>query len=187
MVEQLISNLLSALVGGFIAGYFSLRAVQKSIDREKEKMHEDDRKMEFGLLQAIHDEIDIVWESYATSTAPQLESLGDGKPFLFTYPIGQDYFPVYKGNTAVISRIKDNDLRRQIVSVYTQASGLIDSFRMNNELVRRFETDKANAAVHFQGCVVYAKSLKAAHLRLKGDVTKLLRELNKKGVISEKV
>jgi hypothetical protein len=177
--SPLISSLLGALVGGFIAGYFSLVAMRRTFKQEKEKAKEQDQKVEFGLLQALHDEMDILWERYNATMGAQLEALQDNQALLFYYPVGQDYFPVYRGNTFLISRIRNNDLRRLIVCVYTKANGMVDSFRMNNELVGKHdywnsifqnskqEKDRQTAIQFYQRCVDYSKKLKSSHLDLK--------------------
>ncbi len=197
--SPLVSSLLGALVGGFIAGYFSIKATRQSFKEEKRKAKEQDSKLEFGLLQALHDEIDIVWERYSATMGAQLESVQDNQALLMYYPIGQDYFPVYRGNTFFISRIRNNDVRRLIVAVYTKAMGMVDSFRMNNELVGKNEywdsifknsgqeKDKQMAIQFYQRCIVYTQKMKSSHLELKKDVTQLLREFNKLGVLNETV
>ena len=109
----------------------------------------------------------------------------------------QDYFPVYRGNTILISRIKDNDLRRRVVSVYTMASSMVDSVRMNNDLVAKFErwqqvfaetknsVYQQRAADYLNRCVAYAKTMKEMHTELKEEVADLLRLLQKRGVLVE--
>lgn len=198
--EQLITSLGSALVGGFIAGYFTLKATSRAIQREKEKLTEQERQTELGLLQALHDEIDILWGRYNSGDGlgVRLEALQENQPLLVYYPVAEDYFAVYRGNTFLISRIRNNNLRRLIVAVYTRAMSMIDSVRMNNELVGKHEywsrifqhsgqeNDRQNAIQFFQSCVAYAKAMKITHTELKKDVTALLRQLNEQGVINER-
>ena len=74
---------------------------------------------------------------------------------------------------------------------------MIDSFRLNNDLVNKFEHSnkifqetqleihKNHAIAHYQALIEYAKTLKQSHIVLKQEVSSLLRELRKQGVLSE--
>lgn len=139
--EQLITGLASATVGGFIGGYCALKATANTIKHERQKIQDQEKRIEFGFLQAIHDEVDILWSRYTSNNGigVQLEALQPNQPMLVYFPIAQDYFPVYRGNTSLIGQIRDNELRRLIVAVYTKAAGMIDNVRMNNELVGKQE------------------------------------------------
>src|SRR5699024_5009197 len=104
---------------------------------------------------------------------------------------------VYDANSALVSRIPDNDLRKQIIKTYTLAKGMIDSYRMNNELLSRYEyanrvysetqqdVNRAEAVGCYQSLVEYAKSIKNDHRAAKSEANSLLRALRKRGVLSE--
>lgn len=199
--EQIItlaSSFGSAIIGGFIAGYFAIKATKQSFKNQKAQEESAEERIAFGLLQAIFDEIDTLWERYSSTMGCSIDSLKENEALLTFYPISSDYFPVYRGNTVLISRIKSNDLRKAIVSTYTKATGMIDSFRMNNELVgkveywnqlhqqTREESHLQIAQANYQRCVTYAKQIKESHRDLKDEVSKLLRLLHKQGVLTEK-
>jgi hypothetical protein len=75
---------------------------------------------------------------------------------------------------------------------------MIDSYRLNNELVSKWEyaenlyaetkleAHKEQAIAHYSALVQYAKSLKELHSSLKQEISTLLRTLRKAGVLSEK-
>lgn len=127
----------------------------------------------------------------------RLESLVDGAALNFYYPVFSDFFTVYNGNSFLIGRIPDNDLRKQIIKTYTLSKGMVDSFRLNNDLVQKFEHSnmvffetkqqihQQQATAHYQALVGYAKTLKQQHYMLKQEIQNLLRELRKHGVLSE--
>lgn len=162
-----------------------------------EKQEIEGRKLLKSLLQAIHDEIETVWESYQMGMGIHIEALKEGQPLLMYYPVTQDYFTVYSGNSFLIGRIDDNDLRKDIIVTYTLARALIDSYRMNNELVQKYENihwifketgnnvHKLLGEAHYLGLKNYSGSLKKYHYGLKKNVEDLLRKLRKKGVLSE--
>ena len=191
------SAITGALVGGFVAGYFSLEATKRSFKNERAHSDENEEKLIKGLLQAIHDEIETVYERYQDTMGSKLESLEDGEALNFYYPLVSDFFSVYNGNTFLLGRIPDNDLRKQIIKTYTLSKGMVDSFRLNNDLVGKFEhsnkifeetgeeVHKQHAIAHYNSLIEYANTLKQSHQELKQEIMNLLRVLRKHGVLSE--
>lgn len=187
-----------AVMGGFVAGYFALKATQKSFENQRIKSEEDEEKLITGVLQSIHDEMETVFDRYQDTMGYKLESISKGEALTYYYPLVSDFFTVYNGNSFLIGRIPNNDLRKQIIKTYTLAKGIVDSFRLNNDLVSKWEFSKklfneSNSEVHkqqvmahFQGLVSYAETLKEGHKQLKLEVNDLLRELRKSGVLNEK-
>lgn len=196
--SNFLSAIVGAIVGGFVAGFFSLKATQKSHEHEKEKSKENEEALIAGLLQAIHDEIETVYDRYQETMGSRIESLNEGEALAFYYPLVSDFFTVYNGNSFLIGRIPSNDLRKQIIKTYTLSKGMVDSFRMNNDLVSKYEfseklyaesqseVHKQQAISHFKALIDYAKSLRESHKSLKQEISSLLRELRKNGVLNEK-
>ncbi|NOX28250.1 MAG: hypothetical protein GXP21_08740, partial [Gammaproteobacteria bacterium] len=131
--------IIGAIVGGFIAGHFAIKATNKSFEHQRTHADENESKLITGVLQAIHDEMETIYERYQETMGAKLESLQDGAALLCYYPLISDYFTIYNGNSSLIGRIPDNDLRKQIIKTYTMTKGMADSFRMNNDLVGKFE------------------------------------------------
>lgn len=195
--ETLIVSVVGALVGGGLTGYFTLRAADKSHKNALDLQKQNQKKLIKGFLQAVHDEIETLWETYQAGIGVQLEASPEGHGLLVYYPVTQDYFTVYNSNGFLIGHIEDPDLRKMIVQVYSKARGLIDSYKMNNDLVAKFEYwanlhKETNNAVYEQnakGMLVvlqdYGKKLKKSHYELKELSSQLLRRLRKMGVISE--
>lgn len=192
------SAISGAVVGGLITGFFAIKATTKSFQHQRVHAEENEEKLIKGLLQSIHDEIETIYERYQDTMGARLESLLEGDALVFYYPLVSDFFAVYNGNSFLIGRIPDNDLRKQIIKTYTMAKGMVDSFRLNNDLVGKFEfsnkvyeeshqeVHKKQAMAHYAELVDYAKTLKASHIDLKKEVTALLRVLRKNGVLNEK-
>jgi hypothetical protein len=191
------SAIIAGSVGGLITGYFMLRSTQKSFDNQKEQLELNEAKLIKGLLQAIHDEVETLLERYQDTMGPRLDSLKDGEVLAYYYPLMSDYFTVYDGNSFLIGRIPDNDLRKQIIKSYTLAKAMIDSFRFNNDLLQKYEHSlmifqetqqelhKQRAQAYYQSLVEYAKRLKQGHDTLKQETLVLLRTLRKYGVLNE--
>lgn len=197
-VLTFIITLAGAVTGGLIAGYFSLTATREAHRHQKTLAEENEKLIISSLLQAIHDELETIFDRYQDSMGNRLESLNDGEPLYFYYPLVSDFFTVYHGNSFLLGRIKDNDLRKSIIKTYTIAKGMVDSFKLNNDMVHKADhwelvysetqlpihRDRFNSQCH--SLAVYAKSLKEMHSELKSNVKSTLRMLIKNGVLSER-
>jgi hypothetical protein len=184
---------ISALIGSTVA----LVTVYLSHRWEVSKQKEQDARTLMGLLQAVHDEIETLWDLYMEGIGHRLEELPNGQALSTYYPVTQEYFTVYNTNAFFIGRIRDNDLRKLIVSTYSKARGLIDSYRLNNDLVQKHEHAywlflQTNSPVHevavqgrLQALVNYAAALKRLHEDVKRQVQDLLRALRKERVLGK--
>ena len=196
---ELMSSFIGAILGAFVAGYFSLKATQAAHENQKKLTEEHDKKLLTGLLQAIHDEIETVFERYQEAMGARLESLRDGEALTNYYPLVSDFFTIYNSNGFLIGKIPSNDLRKQVIKTYTLSKGIVDSYRMNNDLVAKYEYalkifEETKSDVHerqvdgqYSMLAEYSKSLKELHKILKLEVSALLRELRKAGVLNESV
>ncbi|NMG32059.1 hypothetical protein [Aromatoleum evansii] len=188
--------LLSSAVGALIGSALTLAGVYYSHWLQKRQNAQKDAEHLLGLLQGIHDEIETLWESYTSSVGAHSEALQDSIPLMVFWPITQDYFTIYNTNAFFIGKIRDHDLRKCIVATYSKARGLIDTYRLNNELLQKFEyatllaqesqttVHEANAQARYQVLVEYASQVKVRHIELKAMVAELLRRLRKEGVLS---
>lgn len=193
-----IITLVGAIVGGLIAGYYSLKATKEAHHHQKTLAEENEKLIISSLLQAIHDELETIFDQYQETMGHKVESLNDGEPLNFYYPVVSDFFTVYHGNSFLLGRIRDNDLRKSIIKTYTIAKGMADSFKLNNDLVHKVEhweviyaetqlpihQDRYNSQC--RSLIIYAKKLKEIHFELKDNVKATIRMLMKHGVLSEK-
>lgn len=194
------SNIVSGLIGlggACIGGLITILVARQSFQYQKQQVDDNEKKLIQSLLQAIHDEIETVHDRYQETMGVKLENLQDGAGLTFYYPLLSDYFSVYNGNTFLIGRIDNNDLRKQIIKTYTLLKGMVDSFRLNNDLVHKYEYSfkiydetkteihKQHANGHYNVLIDYAKTLKETHKNIKQEISILLRTLRKQGVLSE--
>ncbi|EJL6692159.1 hypothetical protein RAL70_003571 [Vibrio cholerae] len=196
--DSFLSAISGAVIGGVLTGYFTLKATNKTYEHQKAHIKESEEQLIKGLLQSIHDEIETVFERYQDTMGTRIELLKMGEALAFYYPLVSDFFSVYNGNSFLIGRIPDNDLRKKIIKTYTLAKGMTDSFRLNNDLVGKWEfaeklfaesqseTHKRQAIAHYHALVEYAATLKEMHHILKSEAHSLLRELRKAGVLDER-
>ena len=198
LMSATIGGVAGAVIGAIITGWFTIRAVRQTHQNDLEKQEINEEQLIKSILQALYDEIDTLWNMYNNRVGIKLEALPEKTIFHLIYPVTQEYFTVYNGNSFLIGRIKDHDLRKAIITTYTRAKGLLDSFRMNNDLLQKFDYfyllhQETGNSVHEQArniqhllLIDYAEKLKVSHNELKQEVHNLLRMFNKQGVISEK-
>jgi hypothetical protein len=185
---------ISALIGSTVA----LVAVYLSHRWNVSKQKEQDARTLMGVLQALHDEIETLWDLYMEGIGNELEALPNGQRLRIYYPVTQEYFTIYTSNALFIGRIRDNDLRKLIVSAYSKARGLIDSYRLNNDLLQKHEhahwlflqtnnpVHQAAATGYLQALVNYAATLRRLHDDVKSQAQDLLRALRKEGVLNKR-
>ena len=189
-----ISTIAGIILGGLVTGCFSLKAVKNSYKNQLKLNEENENKAIMGLLHAIHDEIQTVFEIYQKNMGILVESTQGDSGIKYYYPLTSEYFNIYSGNSYLIGRIPDASLRKRIIVTYSLAKGLIDSYLMNNELIKNFELAsnlynetnlkiyQLRAQVHDDELIKYAKSLKIGHYQLKESIEYLFTELKKYGV-----
>lgn len=189
-------TIFGAVVGGLIAGRYSLIATTKAHENQKKIAEENEAIIIKSLLQALYDELETVYERYQETMGSRIESLDKNMPLTFYYPVISDFFTVYHGNSFLIGRIKDHDLRKGIIKTYTLAKGLMDSYRLNNDILQKYEhwclvsaetqleVHRTQAAAYYQSLVTYAEVLKKLHDDLKVDLKSTTRMLAKAGVLS---
>ena len=59
-----VGTILASIVGGFIAGYFALRGVKKTFEHQLTIKEDERNSLLKGVYQAIHDEVDTLWNTY---------------------------------------------------------------------------------------------------------------------------
>lgn len=185
-----LSTLVGALIGAWIGGKFTLTAVEKTHKRNIATQKANQERIINNFLQAIHDEVDTLWNNYNSMAGVTIGNLKDGDALTIYYPIPLDIFTIYNGNSSLIGSVQDSELRKAIITTYGNARSLIESHRLNNEFVQKYEywerlytanppDDKSyifppNLDDSFRILQDYAKIIKKRHEDVKESVTNLL-------------
>lgn len=204
-----IVGLLGALIGAFIGFFASIigaliggRMTKRAALEAAEKAHKNNiilqehahKSSVERLKQAIYDEINTLWERYMWGTGNALENLNDDEPITWYYPLTQNYFTIYEGNISLIGSLEDHELRKSIIISYTKSKSLIDSYRLNNEFVAKWEnsqkqwkfTGKPLFAddMHAMYAIMqdYSKKIKEIHKDIKSEFENLKLLFNKRGI-----
>ncbi|MDD7805414.1 MAG: hypothetical protein PUP46_07620 [Endozoicomonas sp. (ex Botrylloides leachii)] len=186
-----LTSILSALIGGLITGFFTLRAVKSTFENQKKQSNKEEKKITSSLLQGIHDELETIGEGYKKQIGSKLDELEDNEPMLDYAPLSGDYFPIYNGNTLIIGRIQDNNLRKNIIKTYHIGTSMIDSIKMNNYIISKYEhacilynsanteVNKHHRDAYYAVLIKYASLLKEGHQMLLDSITTTLDEIKK--------
>lgn len=176
------SNLLSGLMGlagslvGALAGYIAaMKAADKSYRHQLQLQQENNEGQIRGIVQAIHDELNELKEIYASDIGLTIQTIQEGQPLTFIFPLDQEYFTIYHSTAQYFGQIPDANLRRAIIHAYIGAKALVDTLRYNNRMWEEYdEAVKINAAnatrAHelrrdelYKALVAYAPTIKSIH------------------------
>lgn len=188
-----IGSIIGALIGGKMSAIASYDATQQAHKNSLKLQQDAKNEAVKNLIQALYDEINTLWERYMWGVGDALEKLKDNEPITWIVPIAtQDNYTIYNGNADKIGLIDDHDLRKMIIISYTKARSLIDSYRMNNDHVQKWDYALAllkagnlqyenEVKERFAIMVNYIEKVKKTHNDIKNDVEKLISLFNKKG------
>ncbi len=190
-------NLVSGLIGAVVGGIATLVGAKWQLSSAEKGQEEREDRHHAAILRAIHDELETLWEQYLLTVGNAILALPANQPFRAYWPVSNDYFVVFNSNAVFIGHLRDDDLRKSLIVAYSRAKGLIDSFRLNNGLVERFENAHSIAlqnptpatqniaGSHLSVLTQYAGVLKQGHTMLETSVNDALRRLRKAGVLAQ--
>jgi hypothetical protein len=122
--SQAAISLVSALIGGLIAGFLTVLAQDKAIRAQRQTVQDAEAREVSGILKAIEEELSDVdgwfidWLEKTLKDRPQ-------QPLNIT-PIHQNPFTIFDANAAAIGKIADPELRQMIIRSYIRAKTLLD-------------------------------------------------------------
>ncbi|MHB1702824.1 MAG: ABC transporter permease [bacterium] len=149
----LIAAIIASIIGGLVTGLFMMWQNKRNFKYNLTLIELEDRKIEKAVLQALETEIKVIWKRYENFIKPSIKELLESDYsekftdmnkymedlnyfyILLSYriSISQDYFTIYNGNSSFIGKIKNEKLRKEIVSVYTNIKGFIELSTLVNK------------------------------------------------------
>lgn len=191
ILKFLNSQFISAFFGGLIGGLFTYLGVRKTIENEQKKIQDAEKSEVRAFCKAIQTELECILKRYLSSIGDTLGLHKKDQPFNGYYNVSEDYFTVFNSNAHLLGKIADDSLREQIVMVYTNTKGHLDSLRLNNGLLISFEQsfekfiktrDKADETKknnNIDQLKSYGNVLLESHSSLVPQIESLIRELKK--------
>lgn len=132
------SNLISGLVGAVIGGLFTLGGTLIEGHRHKRQQESAALEKRKHVLVGVKAEITTLFEVYKARAYNSIEAYQGGQPFYMIFPITQNNFIFYEQNALAISCVSEATLR-ETVRFYGSAKSLVDSYKMNNDLLNKIE------------------------------------------------
>jgi hypothetical protein len=177
------------LVASLIGGSIALLGVLFThwLDLRKQKRAEE-RTLQ-NLYRAILVEFSAFWQWYQEGPGRTLESLEEGEPLRAYVAATQEYFSVYRGNSILIGRICDDELRDVLVKTYVQIQALMDAYQVYGDFLEKHqecewsagengsEAHKLRARTGSLMAVGYSVALKQKHDIVKQSVHRLIKLL----------
>ncbi|MHC4751300.1 MAG: hypothetical protein ACYTFW_15695 [Planctomycetota bacterium] len=200
-VVSSVSTWFVPLIASLIGGGMVLLGVRYTHRLDLKKQKREEEKALQNLYKSLFVEFSAFWHWYQEGPGRTLESLEEGEPLLAHVAITQEYFSIYKGNSILIGRIRDDELREILVKTYIQIQALIDAYQIYGDFLEKHqesrggsrtartadgkdnEADKLRARTGSLMAVGYSVALRQKHDIVKQNVQRLT-ELLEKNIMS---
>jgi hypothetical protein len=188
---------LVALVSAFIGGGMALAGVRYTHRLDLEKQKRDEQQALQNLYRTLLVEFSAFWHWYQEGPGRTLESLEEGEPLITHVSVTREYFSFYKGNSVLIGRIPDEELREILVKTYIQIQALMDEYQLYGHFLERHqecrggsrtgpaagvadnEANMLRARTSSLMAVGYSAALRQKHDIVKQDIRQLTELLQK--------
>jgi hypothetical protein len=117
-------SLLAAIIGGWIAGNYALRAQKQAAEHQLQRDLEAERRVVNSVLQAIGTELTVLKHDFLD----RLQQADDSRELArqIRGPLSRNYFAIFESNAAMLGKIEDRVLRENIIRAYGSAKSLFD-------------------------------------------------------------
>lgn len=175
----------AGLIGALIGGFFALGATLLAAHFSKTQSAAARRAVVVGGVKAIGAELAVNFRRFEQQLAPTLRGLGANEYLAINWPIQSEYFGVYAANAGLLGELGDDALAEEIIETVTAGKGLVDSLRLNVQMVKELEAARvrghdvagvplaAELAAREQLLVAYAAGLRSIDVRLAAGVASL--------------
>jgi hypothetical protein len=131
-----IVSLLAAVIGGWIAGKYAIRAQKQAAEDQRKIEQESERREVHATLNALKAELTLFYNAFVTGTEAALKewevTFKKDVP-LNVPPIREQYFIVFDTGAAALGKIDDEELRAKILGTFYQAKILIEAINYQNQ------------------------------------------------------
>lgn len=136
-IPEWLSSFISALIGAIVGGIFTLRGVDKEAKITRRQAEKESLELQLSVLKGTKGEVSILLALYDERMKEAVEAVQPDKPLNVFFPIGDDNFTFYEQNAKEIAKLKDES-RDAIISIYTYARSLIQSYKANNKFIDEY-------------------------------------------------
>ncbi|EPG3109397.1 hypothetical protein NER38_002285 [Klebsiella aerogenes] len=126
----------SGLGGAVVGGGFTLWGTIIEGRRQERQNATNAKEERLNVLIGIKAELECLFTIYNARMAEHMSSYDGNSPFLFQFPVTQNYFTFYESNSLALSKVSESTLN-EIVALYASSRSLVDSFRGNNVMIEK--------------------------------------------------
>lgn len=177
-----VSSLVGAVIGGLMTRNATINATNIANEHQRKLAKDAEDALLTGFIWSIHDEIESLFRRYNETVGITLRNTPDGEFLPIKYRTEHDYFSVYHSNSALIGKVRDHELRSDIIFAYTMAKSILDSYSIYWELMTTYENvcrsnliDPSPINEHY--VIAYQKQLSSYTMELKGIDSLLCKSL----------
>lgn len=166
----IVGSLVGSVVGGWMTRSASITATKEAFELNRALLVRARLENLRRVLLGINTELTVAFENYTGAYGPMIEAHAAGTAFRYKYPIDDSGFVFYQTNNAALGDLADDDLRELIIKCYLQTQVILNTHRMNNDMLD--EVERYNTMIE-EGGSEYLPGLlaeKQAALENQGDV-----------------
>jgi type II secretory pathway pseudopilin PulG len=137
-----IVSLLAAIIGGWIAGHYALRAQKQAAEDQRQASEEAEHRAVKHTLRAIKTELEGLQKAFVNGTDERLKNWEEQykKQVPLNLPsITQNYFIVFDSSAAALGGIENDELRQRILATFYQAKILIEAINYQHQRYQSYE------------------------------------------------
>ena len=126
---EFLAAVVGAVVGGLIAGGFTVWSQRQSNKAQRRRDKEADNEQITGTLQAIATELETFKARFVDAFRKIFVEPDQQKPYVHLPKIvgfRHSYFVVFESNASLLGRVTNSALRREIVSTYVKLKAVVD-------------------------------------------------------------
>jgi hypothetical protein len=134
-----VSSLVGAVIGGWMTRNATISATNIANDHQRQLARDAEEALLTGFIWSIHDEIESLYRRYNDTAGGILRNTPDDEMLPIKYRTEHDYFSVYHNNSVLIGKVRDHELRSNIIYAYTMAKSILDSYSIHWDLMTTYE------------------------------------------------
>ncbi|KGT95795.1 hypothetical protein NG99_01240 [Erwinia typographi] len=138
-LSAFVKIILSAWFGARLAGINTIKGINAQANLTEKKAITESLKLQLSVLKGIKGEVSILIGLYNKRMRKHIDAIVPGEMLQVTFPIGEGYFTFYEQNAKEIAKLDDHS-RDSIISIYTYARSMIQTYKFNNELLEDLES-----------------------------------------------
>ena len=135
----------SALLSNGIGAIVALAGVGLAAHFAKKHARAARRATVIGGVKALWAEMTVNFTRYEAMLAQTVRTLEADHYLTVNWPIHSEYFSVYAANAGLLGELGDDKLAADIIEAVTAAKGLVDSLRLNLEMVEELAAMRGRA------------------------------------------